>query len=354
MKVKKKELKILESICKNDWIYYEWNMYLRNNTYFKKVKHPVVIWAEATKLILALKEDQHDKREVFKTWNNGIYDRKSIAVMDTTMYMLENGDCNLCNIGREELKTFETIISESCTKANINYDFKDRSIGRVSLSVNIKKKNEEQETEFSESNITDIETKKRIINDMIDMCPDEMQGLCLTRNLINYYYEKDPEKLGTYIKIVEARMMATLNKKPKNRFDLKCPFSDVQIKLSGILKEAKVVLAVMHAILKENNLKKNKDTYIDCAIGLFAVLKQGKYWKKTTSAFTDMLRDLFDLDVNKGTVNKWINRHGSDYTQWHHDLSREENIEARRHRIASDFKKTIDDVKAYKLENILN
>ena len=101
MKIKKQELEILESICGNDEIYFMWKMYFLNSSYSKKVKYPVVIWAEATNLIMALKEEQHDKREMFKTWNKGICDRKSIAIMDTTMYMLENGDCYLCNIGRE-------------------------------------------------------------------------------------------------------------------------------------------------------------------------------------------------------------------------------------------------------------
>ncbi len=181
-----------------------------------------------------------------------------------------------------------------------------------------------------------------------------MQGLCLTRSLITYYYEKNPDKLGSYIRIVEAKMMATLNNKPKNRFDLKCLFNDIQVKSSGILKEAKIILAIMHAMLKEDNIKKSKVTYLDCAIGLLAVLKKGEYWKKPTSIFTDMLRDLFDVDVNKGSVNAWFRRHGNDYTQWNHDISRGENIETRRHRIASDFEKTINEVKAYKLEEIKN
>ena len=354
MKIKKQELEILESICGNDEIYFMWKMYFRNSSYSKKVKYPVVIWAEATKLIMALKEEQHDKREMFKTWNNGICDSKSIAIMDTTMYMLENGDCYLCNIGREELNALEIIFSDSCEKANINYSFTDRKIGHIRLSVDNNKKKKEEETELADSIITDIETVKKVINGMIAICPNEMQGLCLTRSLITYYYEKNPDKLGSYIRIVEAKMMETLNNKPKNRFDLKCLFNDIQVKSSGILKEAKIILAIMHAMLKEDNIKKSKVSYLDCAIGLLAVLKKGKYWEKKTSTFTYMLRDLFNVDVNKGSVNAWFRRHGNDYTQWNHDISRGENIETRRHRIASDFEKTINEVKAYKLEEIKN
>ena len=65
MKIKKQERDILESICANDEIYFMWKMYFRNSSYSKKVKYPVVIWAEATKLIMALKEEQHDKREMY-------------------------------------------------------------------------------------------------------------------------------------------------------------------------------------------------------------------------------------------------------------------------------------------------
>ena len=181
--------------------------------------------------------------------------------------------------------------------------------------------------ELADSIITDIETVKKVINGMIAICPNEMQGLCLTRSLITYYYEKNPDKLGSYIRLVEAKMMATLNNKPKNRFDLKCLFNDIQVKSSGILKEAKIILAIMHAMLKEDNIKKSKVSYLDCAIGLLAVLKKGKYWEKKTSTFTYMLRDLFNVDVNKGSVNAWFRRHGNDYTQWNHDISRGENIE---------------------------
>lgn len=120
----------------------------------------------------------------------------------------------LCNIGREELNALEIIFSDSCEKAKINYSFTDRKIGHIRLCVNNKKKKEE-ETEFADSIITDIEIVKKVINGMIAICPNEMQGLCLTRSLITYYYEKNPDKLGSYIRIVEAKMMATLNNKPK-------------------------------------------------------------------------------------------------------------------------------------------
>ena len=132
-------------------------------------------------------------------------------------------------------------------------------------------------------------------------------------------------------------------KEEEKGLDLKCRFDDEQIRMSGIGKMPRIVLAVMDHIL---GLKEgaNDDDY---AIAMFAVLSLMDY-KGTRNDFKNMMKRFFDLNVKVQMLYSWFERNGFDYSRW----NQRTKVSFKRKSLACDFKELIDKVREYKSKKL--
>ena len=84
------------------------------------------------------------------------------------------------------------------------------------------------------------------------------------------------------------------------------------------------------------------------AVAFYSVMSNNdRYWKGTKQQFADMMKDLFEVEVNVKTMSRWIERNGDDFTKW---IGRTE-VSSKRSRIAEDFQDMIFKVSSHKVMN---
>ena len=173
-----------------------------------------------------------------------------------------------------------------------------------------------------------------------------------TLNIISYYNEVSN---GMFVK----EMMAVSDMiSYKTRGDvgvtdylnIECRFDEEQVKRSRITKMPKIVLAVMDYMINGKYRLKHKGvvSFNDMAVAFYAVMSNNdRYWKDTKQQFADMMKDLFEVEVNIKTMSRWIERNGDDFTKW---IGRTE-VSSKRSRLAEDFQDMIMKVSTYKVMN---
>ena len=199
---------------------------------------------------------------------------------------------------------------------------------------------------------TDIPLMKRTVRNVLDLCVNDIRCMTSTLNIISYYNEVSN---GMFVK----EMMAVSDMiSYKTRGDvgvtdylnIECRFDEEQVKRSRITKMPKIVLAVMDYMINGKYRLKYKGTvsFNDMAVALYAVMSNNdRYWKDTKQQFADMMKDLFEVDVNIKTMSRWIERNGDDFTKW---IGRTE-VSSKRSRLAEDFQDMIMKVSTYKVMN---
>lgn len=199
---------------------------------------------------------------------------------------------------------------------------------------------------------TDIPLMKRTVRNVLDLCVNDIRGMTSTLNIISYYNEVSN---GMFVK----EMMAVSDMiSYKTRGDLgvtdylniECRFDEEQVKRSRITKMPKIVLAVMDYMINGKYRLKYKGavSFYDMAVAFYAVMSNNdRYWKDTKQQFADMMKDLFEVEVNIKTMSRWIERNGDDFTKW---IGRTE-VSSKRSRLAEDFQDMIMKVSTYKVMN---
>ena len=199
---------------------------------------------------------------------------------------------------------------------------------------------------------TDIPLMKRTVRNVLDLCVNDIRCMTSTLNIISYYNEVSN---GMFVK----EMMAVSDMiSYKTRGDvgvtdylnIECRFDEEQVKRSRITKMPKIVLAVMDYMINGKYRLKYKGTvsFNDMAVAFYAVMSNNdRYWKDTKRQFADMMKDLFEVDVNIKTMSRWIERNGDDFTKW---IGRTE-VSSKRSRLAEDFQDMIMKVSTYKVMN---
>lgn len=199
---------------------------------------------------------------------------------------------------------------------------------------------------------TDIPLMKRTVRNVLDLCVNDIRGMTSTLNIISYYNEVSN---GMFVK----EMMAVSDMiSYKTRGDLgvtdylniECRFDEEQVKRSRITKMPKIVLAVMDYMINGKYRLKYKGavSFNDMAVVFYAVMSNNdRYWKDTKQQFADMMKDLFEVEVNIKTMSRWIERNGDDFTKW---IGRTE-VSSKRSRLAEDFQDMIMKVSTYKVMN---
>ena len=344
----------LETIFMNDSRYNAWkkDYYFLSNRY--SMNKPIEIWTEAIRRIMQMKDEDSSKENVESIVNSMESKGNPFLLKETILYLLDHGDSEFSNC----LERVKELLIERNKHLYIN-----RATGKYESIIDLrnlipiyKKRIKDPYAGIRFQKVPDFMTARKFANKAIEICPYDNEGMTITMLMLQYYNKKYDGRLEAEIEIIKARMRGLWDEEPQDRCDIKCPFDDSQVKSSGILKEARIVLAVMNDMLKGEYRSKNdrKSSDIDFATAMLAILTIGEYWKKERKEYTEMLKRLFDMEVKPDTVGKWLRENGTNYEEWYKADDGKEVISARRKKIATDFAEMIDKVKTYKLKEMKN
>lgn len=349
MKLNDEELEYLEGICMNDERYLNWIDFYNDFARDYDVPHSAVIWLESTMLVMLLGSVKIDKRFVFKTWNNGKSNEESYLVKRTTLRLLENGDKEFFHIAEKTISWLRQDTDDykfygrlrkkrkkRGYKALINDCGEERYIAIVADALPMY---------FSKNpSFTDIE---RHIRRIVDICPKETGFVVAMMNLVSYYNTVTNNRLKREYDTL-SKIFIKMGTEESLYPDVECPFSEDQVKKSGISKEAKIVLAVMNYMFNGDFRQKYKTkcTALDFTVAMFSVLYVEGYWEKTRTEYKKMIKELFGYDVNLTNMNKFLERNGNDYKNW-----MIKKVQGLRREVAEKFSDMIKEIKEKKLKN---
>ena len=351
MEFNDEELEYLESICLNDERYCEWIGHYENFAFDYDVPHSSVIWLESTMLVMLLGSINLDRRLVFKTWNNGKSNEESFLVKETALRLLRTGDKKVFYIDDKLLRWLEQDTEDyifykrlrkkrkkRCYQEIIEEYKEDRFIALVA----------EPSQDFFNLKSTDVVKLEKNLSCIVEICPKDMQGIVATLNLITYYNTISKGKFNRIIEFLRYRLNEIQNGE-FNLSNINCPFSEEQVRKSGISKEAKIVLAVINYMFNGNFRQRfgfncSSD---DFSVAIYSVLVIEKYWQNTREDFASMMKNLFNIDIKLGTMSRWLQRCGADYRKWE-----KTNKAQQRKGIAKKFSEMILEVKKQKMEDL--
>ena len=199
---------------------------------------------------------------------------------------------------------------------------------------------------------TDIPLMKRAVRIVLDLCVNDIRCMTSTLNIISYYNEVTNamfiKEMMAVSEMIRSKTRGDVG--VKDCLDFECRFAEEQVKRTKITKMPKIVLAVMDYMLNgEYRLKyEGRISFNDMAVAFYSVMSNNdSYWKGTKQQFADMMKDLFEVEVNVKTMSRWIERNGDDFTKW---IGRTE-VSSKRSRLAEDFQDMIMKVSTYKVMN---
>ena len=176
----------------------------------------------------------------------------------------------------------------------------------------------------------------------------DAQGIVATLNLVMYYNTISKGRFNRIIEFLRYR----LNEIQNGEFDtsnINSPFSEEQVRKSGISKEAKIVLAVINYMFNGNFRQRfgfncSSD---DFSTAIYSVLYVEGYWNKSRVDFINMIGKFFGYKINLANMNKFLERNGIDYRNW-----KKIKVQEVRKEIAEKFSETILEVKKQKMEDL--
>ena len=201
--------------------------------------------------------------------------------------------------------------------------------------------------------IPDKRMMRSTIGNLIRMCPkNDMKGITTSMSLVAYYNEVMQGGLIEEVYLLREMMNQCIDRSTSNEspLDLKCQFSDEQVRTSGISKEAKIVLAVIDYMINgdyRNHIVHDCSLY-DFFVALYSAMKTLGYWERTREDFNRMMKRMFNLGVNVGSMNRYFQRNSENYRNWSNYSN---SILEKRYKIAKDFEVCIERVKKYKSNN---
>ena len=349
MEFNDEELEYLESICLNDERYCEWIGHYENFASDYDVPHSSVIWLESTMLVMLLGSINLDRRLVFKTWNYGKSNEESFLVKETALRLLRTGDKEVINKNDKVLRWLE-----QDTEDYIFYKRLRKKRKKGCYQEIIKTYDEERCVELvdepSQDKIksTDLVKMEKHLSYFIERCQMNKMEIVVILNMVTYYDTISRGKFEREIEILNYKLNE-MQKGEINLSNIKCPFSEEQVRKSGISKEAKIVLAVINYMFNGNFRQRfgfncSSD---DFSVAIYSVLVIEKYWQNTREDFASMMKNLFNIDIKLGTMSRWLQRCGADYRKWE-----KTNKAQQRKEIAEKFSKMILEVKKQKMEEL--
>ena len=349
MEFNDEELEYLESICLNDERYCEWIGHYENFASDYDVPHSSVIWLESTMLVMLLESVRLDKRYVFKTWNNGKSNEESFLVKETALRLLRTGDKEFFYINDKVLRWLE-----QDTEDYIFYKRLRKKRKKGCYQEIIKTYDEERCVELvdepSQDKIksTDLVKMEKHLSYFIERCQMDKMEIVVILNMVTYYDFISRGKFKREIEILNYKLNEIQNGE-LNLSNIKCPFSEEQVRKSGISKEAKIVLAVINYMFNGNFRQRfgfncSSD---DFSVAIYSVLYVEGYWNKSRVDFINMIGKFFGYKINLANMNKFLERNGIDYRNW-----KKIKVQGVRKEIAEKFSKMILKVKKQKMEDL--
>ena len=364
------DIEYLEEVCKCDKRYEAW---VEGHKYASRgydVPHPAIVWTEATMLVMVLRDVKFDKKYVFKTWNNGKSDVEAYFVKQTTMFLLTNGDSKLFDISRSDMKGLIRDIEDYRFFGKL----RRKRMSRIDEETDGSNKIEEEKDLFGYGEIEEEEsmlmvaepcvrcrdmavfdkrTMRSTISNLIKMCPkNDIKGITVSMSLVAYYNEVMKGGLMDELSQINNMMNVCMNRSimENSPLDLKCPFSDEQVKSSGISKEAKIVLAVIDYMINgeyRDHLQFDCDIH-DFNVALYSAMSTLGYWEGTREDYARMMKRLFGINVKVGLMSRYLQRNSDNFRNWSNYST---SIMEKRYKIATDFEESIGRVKAFKSHN---
>lgn len=352
------DIEYLERVCRCDKRYEEW---LESQQYANRrydVPHPAIIWTEATMLIMVLRDVNFDKQYVFKTWNNGKSDVEAYFVKNTTMYLLMHGDRRLLNISSHDIDRLIRDIDDYQFFGKLKKKRRSRIDEETGGYCEIEEENSmlmvaEPSVKCTDLTIPDKTMLRTTIGNLIKMCPkNDMKIITTSMSLVAYYNEVMKGGLREEIYQLHNMMKQCIEKSmnKESALDLKCPFSDEQVRTSGISKEAKIVLAVIDYMINgeyRDHLQFDCDIH-DFNVALYSAMSTLGYWEGTREDYGRMMKRLFGINVKVGLMSRYLQRNSDNFRNWSNYST---SIMENRYKIATDFEETIRRVKAFKSHN---
>lgn len=353
------DIEYLEKVCKCDNRYEDWLEKHQRESMDYDVPHPAIIWTEATMLIMVLRDVNFDKQYVFKTWNNGKSDVEAYFVKNTTMYLLMHGDDISFNISSRDKDRFIRDIIDYEFFGKLKKKRKSRIDEKTGKYAEIDECKSmmmlaEPSVKCTDLTIPDKRILRTTIGNLIKMCPkNDMKGITTSMSLVAYYNEVMKGGLREEVYQLSNMMNKCLERsmRKESPLDLKCPFSEEQVRTSGISKEAKIVLAVIDYMINgdyRNHISFDCDVH-DFNVAIFSAMKTLGYWERTREEFGRMMKGLFDINVKVGLISRYFQRNSDNYRNWS-DYSNSK-LE-KRYKIAENFEKCIERVKEFKSNNL--
>ena len=173
----------------------------------------------------------------------------------------------------------------------------------------------EPSQDFFNLKSTDLVKMEKHLSYFIERCQMDKMEIVVILNMVTYYDIISRGKFKREIEILNYKLNEIQNGE-FNLSNIKCPFSEEQVRKSGISKEAKIVLAVMNYMFNGDFRQnyKTDGTAQDCSIAIFSVLYVEGYWNKSRADFINMIWKLFGFNINSTNMNKFLERNGNDYT----------------------------------------
>ena len=352
------DIEYLERVCRCDKRYEEWLERHIDESRGYDVPHPAIVWTEATMLLMVLRDVKFDKKYVFKTWNNGKSDVEAYFVKQATMYLLMNGDSELFYISYRDRDRFIRDIEDYRFFGKLKRKRRSRIDEETGGYKEIEEENSmlmvaEPSVKCKDLTIPDKTMLRTTIGNLIRMCPkNDMKGITTSLSLVAYYNEVMKGGLREEVYQLRDMMNLYIEKSTNNDspLDLKCQFSDEQVRTSGLSKEAKIVLAVIDYMINgdyRNHLLFNCDIH-DFNVALYSAMSTLGYWEGTREDYGRMMKRLFGINVKVGLMSRYLQRNSDNFRNWSNYST---SIMKNRYKIATDFEETIGRVKAFKSHN---
>ena len=206
----------------------------------------------------------------------------------------------------------------------------------------------EPSQDFFNLKSTDLVKMEKHLSYFIERCQMDKMEIVVILNMVTYYDIISRGKFKREIEILNYKLNEIQNGE-FNLSNIKCPFSEEQVRKSGISKEAKIVLAVINYMFNGNFRQRfgfncSSD---DFSVAIYSVLYVEGYWQKTREDFASMMKNLFNIDIKLGTMSRWLQRCGADYRKWE-----KTNKAQLRKVIAEKFSEMILEVKKQKMEDL--
>ena len=309
MDLKDKDIEWIERIVSTDRRFLDNREWLEEMDEDHKVGHPAVVWTEAMMLADIVQSVEHGRDGVFARWGIGMKEKELYAVRKMAIYILENPTEQRKVTNMDELGRMRSLVECDDNRRTIDYQYGCMAAECLVFSY-IKRK-----------------TLKRVIKELIDITsPLEISFISAVMVLVSIF-NRD---LGGVLDEEENKVMELMYKRNREMREVRIQveagvsvFSDEQVDHSGIVKDKRLWLDMMYAMVN-GDYRLNSNNGIgdeDLCVGFLVVLKANSEYddKGGYDSFFRMMSELMNIEMSekeKSRIMRYIQNNGVDYYNW--------------------------------------